>query len=170
MNNIEEELMNYVEHALEDLYEKDDYLIKNDTSERNIVFHFGRYFINYIEKKDSFNKFNVDCEYNRDIFDENMNKKINCKGEVRGMIPDLILHERGTNDNNILAIEFKKYSNNDKEGIKNDYLKLEALTDNTMHFKYKLGLFIRLGKTKEKIEIEKFINGKRIIEKKKLLI
>ena len=100
---------------------------------------------------------------NKGIISKARENKIYRKGTIDNLVVAGI-------DNNIFAIEFKKYSNNDKEGIKNDYLKLEALTDDTMHFKYKLGLFIRLGKTKEKIEIEKFINGKRIIEKKKLLI
>ena len=70
------------------------------------------------------------------------------------------MHQRGCNINNILAIEFKTYFNKNNE--KNDKLKLQALTDNNSFYKYKMGLFIELGKTRETVIILKYINGKKI--------
>lgn len=70
------------------------------------------------------------------------------------------MHQRGCNSNNILAIEFKTYFNKNNE--KNDKLKLQALTDNNSFYKYKMGLFIELGKTRETVIILKYINGKKI--------
>ena len=45
------------------------------------------------------------------------------------------------------------------------YLKLKALTNSNGEFKYRLGLFIVLGKTRSDVKITTFIKGKEIVEK-----
>ncbi len=164
MENIVEELMLIVNNTLEDLYKNDKYLLENDSSERNIVFHFGRYFIKNLEKNNFFknNNYNVDYEYNKDVFNEKKYKEVVYEGKKHKIFPDILLHERGSNDNNILAIEFKKYSNTNQNGKKIDEYKLKALTDNKLHFKYQMGLFIELGKTINTVKIKKFIDGKKV--------
>lgn len=72
----------------------------------------------------------------------------------------MIVHQRGSNSNNILAIEFKTYFNSNKNG-ENDKLKLQALTDNDLFYRYRMGLHIKLGKTRDKVNIVKYINGKK---------
>lgn len=165
MDNIEEVLISIVNQSLDDLYKNDEYLLKADASERNIVFHFGRYLIDNLKKNNYFDNYNVDYEYNRDTFNEKMYKAIIYDNEVHRILPDIIIHKRGSNSDNILAIEFKKYSSKYKNGKKNDYLKLAALTDCKSHFKYKMGLFINLGITRQQVNIEKFTNGKHIKQK-----
>ncbi len=50
-----------------------------------------------------FPKWDVDCEYNR-LFDEA--KRLNIRGQVVHVIPDIIVHHRDTLDN-LLVIEAK---------------------------------------------------------------
>ena len=47
MNGLNDQtIINIVNFVLDELYEKEKYLFKNDLSERNMVFHFSRYFSN----------------------------------------------------------------------------------------------------------------------------
>lgn len=155
---MEEELITFVNLALDDLYKHESYLFKNDCSERNLVFHFGRYFINALSNSTYLKKCNVDYEYNRDILSEKEYKEIEYEGKKHKIYPDMLLHERGTNNNNILVMEFKKWANN---RTTSDYRKLRILTDQKLHFRYRLGLSIQFGKTRKNVIIRKYIDGKR---------
>ncbi|MCI8760681.1 MAG: hypothetical protein HFJ34_06175 [Clostridia bacterium] len=162
MTNLEETILTLVNLALDDLYKNDAYLLETDSSEESMVFHFGRYLINHLEKNTLFDKCNVDCEYNRNIFNEKMYKEIFYDNKNHRIFPDIILHERGSNHNNLLAMEFKKSSNRDTQGKRNDILKLKALTDSHLNYKYKMGLFVRFGKIRRTVNIELFMDGKLI--------
>lgn len=153
------ELLKLVDKALDKLYENEHELFESDASERNLVFHFSRYFIELFEKYNKEKIYCVDCEYNRNTFNEKMYKELVYEGATHKINPDFILHQRNSNDNNILAIEFKKYNNRNKKERYKDRLKLKGLTDNNAVFGYRLGLFIILGREREKAEIEKYING-----------
>ena len=102
--------------------------------------------------------YDVDCEYNRNILDERKYKYITNGYKKYRIFPDFILHIRGNNENNILAIEFKKKNNKRNE---NDILKLNALTSSNGCYKYRLGLFIQLGKRREDVRVDIFTDGRR---------
>lgn len=159
------DLITIVNKTLDKLYENEKYLFANDSSERNLVFHFSRYFINEIEGTELV-KYDVDCEYNRNILSERKFKEIiyNYDGKKHKIYPDFILHKRGSNDYNKLAIEFKKYSNSREDSKEKDLLKLRALTDQSINseFRYKLGLFIVFGKERKNVRIIRIINGEVI--------
>lgn len=152
-NNLNEELITLVNYTLDELYTKEKYLFENNSSERNLVFHFSRYFLNNIEKNIKFKDYNVECEYGNNY---QFKKTIFIDNKEYQIYPDFILHKRGSNDYNLLAIEFKK----NKSKSQKDELKLMALTDNNFEYKYKLGLFINLNKTREQVKIIKYANGK----------
>ena len=154
-----EKLLELVDKSLNKLYENEKYLFECGVSERNLVFHFSRYFIELFEEYNKNKIYSVDCEYNRNAFNEKKYKEIIYGGESHIIFPDFILHQRGNNRRNLLAIEFKKESNNNKSEIKKDSLKLKALTDKNATYMYKLGLLIILGKTRNKVKIKKYING-----------
>lgn len=137
-------------------------MFENDVSERNLVFHFSRYFIETFEGCNKNKIYSVDCEYNRNAFNENKYKELLYGGKQHEIFPDFILHQRGSNENNMLAIEFKKYNYKNKSDIKKDKLKLKALTDQKANYNYELGLFIILGKSRNKVKIKKFINGRGV--------
>lgn len=136
--------------ALDQLYLKDHYLICNKNSERGIVFRFGLYFDEIA--KIEFPLLNVDTEYNRDISDVKRLKTM-----PNGVLPDLILHERGTHDNNFLVLEFKSWWNTEQD---NDKCKIESLCNQNGKYKYKYGATILLSKTRECVKVKTFSENK----------
>lgn len=135
----------YIQKALNKLYKNDEYLIKiysdkynkdNHVSERGIVFRFGVYLEKYRLKY--FPQYDLDAEYNRNI---NLIKMLNSKP----VIPDLIIHKRGTNENNLLVLEFKTWWN--KNQIED--IKRVKLFKNELSYKY--GATILIDKEHYKI-------------------
>ena len=87
-----------------------------------------------------FKKWNVDCEYNR----------VGKGGEKKtengtSIYPDIIIHERGDPDKNLLAIEAKKSnrcSNDDKRRLKN---LTKTKNKKSEELKYQYGVFILIN-------------------------
>lgn len=144
--------------ALDTFLETSDiWLLKNDLSEQSIshriAFHLDQLFAD----------FNVDCEYNGDIDRPNNRKAISIlKGELkefgllrdkeasdlekeftnRAVFPDIIVHERGTNNNNLCILEIKKSTSNVDYNY--DFIKLRSYTSNYYenNLIYQLGIFV----------------------------
>lgn len=133
-----------VTKSLQTLYEKDCEIISNHTNERAIVFRFGIYFNNEVEKNKlnylNYLNYKVDIEYNRNIEEP---KRLKSEKIV---IPDLILHKRGSNDNNLLVIEFKTFWNSNQE---EDTKKIENFCNSKGEYKYRYGISILIT---EKLE------------------
>ncbi len=83
------------------LYEKDIHLFVVDAHECSLTSRLGLYL------QQSFPDYQIDCEYNR----EGEVAKTNEAGD--SVRPDILIHERGTNEHNLLAIEAKKKPEND---------------------------------------------------------
>ena len=132
-----------IEKALDKLY-KEDYnsLIclnhKKHIGERACVFRFGIYFSQILKREKQFKEYNLDCEYNRNYDDP----KRKNNGDL--IIPDIILHKRGNNDNNIVVIEFKGWWS-DVKSQKDDIYKLKELVDPCGKYKYQYGYSIKLN-------------------------
>ena len=120
-NQIERaEMETLLKSALDRLYRKDRYLISlnnpqeengvgkldklHHVGERSIVFRVAHYVQNLILKDSRYKNHVVDCEYNRHVCEIK-------KTPNRRIYPDVILHERGTDANNLLVLEFKAYWN-----------------------------------------------------------
>ena len=123
-----EEIKAKVQKSLSILSINDSFLLKNNVAERAIAHKLGEYLQNL------FPYYTVDCEYNR----HGQNKKILSDKKV---YPDIIIHERGNNKNNLLVIEIKKDINEDI----NDFKKLSEFTRSGNDYKYHYGLFIHLN-------------------------
>ena len=80
-------------------------------------------------------KYDLDAEYNRDI---DMIKRL--PGWPNGCYPDLILHKRGNNQNNILIIECKGWWSSE-EAIQNDREKIMQFL-HSERYQYLFGLQI----------------------------
>jgi hypothetical protein len=155
--------------ALDKLYVKDWYLLKNKVHERTITHKLAEYL------QELFPDYDVDCEYDYNIENPDGNFKkqfhtlehfdydaslsilkqlrtddwseievmeaIDCI-RTRNFYPDIIIHKRGTNSQNLLIIEAKK--NNIKTDF--DEVKLKAYTerDSSMgnYLKYCSGVLI----------------------------
>jgi len=124
------------------------YLLEIDANERTIsyrlAFHLSKCFRNYI----------VDCEYNRNIDAEDLKKRLDIVGDCIGyednigstIYPDIIVHKRGNNLNNLLVIEVKKHTNSCLKGIERDRCKLKYFTADS-GLNYKLGMQLIMGRT-----------------------
>lgn len=140
-----------VECALEKLYEQDRYLIVNQprgnrmdyhVSERGIVFRFGVYFQQLLSKT-LFCNYNVDVEYNRNLYEKKLLPTF-----ANGTFPDLIVHKRGSNDDNVLILEFKTWWNYDTTS---DEKKIKEFMDPTGRYRYCMGACIVLEKDEPKV-------------------
>ncbi|HIJ06383.1 hypothetical protein [Methanocalculus sp.] len=159
LNWDEMELILFIKKALDDLYDNDSHLIKIKAHERSLVFRFGLYFNDLLIEKSYFSGFDLDFDYNRD-----RNNPKRLKNDHNRIFPDLILHKRGNNNNNILVLEFKTHWN---ENNSDDLNKLKELTSPKQQYHYKLGISIVLG---EKSEQCKFVYVKAGKILKNLLI
>ena len=138
-----ERLIYKIKHAMKILYEEDEILFNNEISERCLVYNFAKHFVKTLDSKE-YEGLNLDLEYNR-----------NCSGmkatnNQLTSYPDLILHKRGTNKDNRLVIEFKKWNNKSKLNKDRDKLKSFKI-----EYGYKLCMLIVFDKEDpEKVKYE----------------
>ena len=102
-----------------------------------------------------FPTFNVDCEYNRF---EKIEKKLDLPKdkinwddtEAKTVFPDIIIHRRGIQEDNLLVVEIKKSSNNNSGDF--DRMKLHTFQQEPYNYAY--GLFLRIDLYGEDDELE----------------
>ena len=160
MIDLIEVLDNLIENALNDLYKKDYHLIQNKAKnekgkddahhvgERAIVFRFAHYLLNYMDGTHLFGEYDLDCEYNRNGY-----KCKSLPSFPNGTLPDIIIHKRGSNEKNLMVIEFKTYWNKGKSVIEKDLSKLKEFTDIQGKYKFCKGYFILIEKHREETTI-----------------
>lgn len=160
-----EEILSLIKASLNDFYIYDSELFNYPTEdaavcERSMVFHIGTYIKKRIECT-SFDCFNVDVEYNRN-FDhpKSMYKETLEKTIQKNTYPDLIIHKRKSNKNNLLIVEFKKGESAARKGEIDDREKLEYFTNENGPYKYQYGLWVILYK--EEVKIHVFQKGKEL--------
>ena len=163
----QKDLENCIEAALDLLYKMDQYLIchrichkgnsKLDelighVSERGIVFRFGIYFDSLFNHSISA-FYNIDTEYNRDrdaikayTSSEEPTRKQSMRRQYR--YPDLIVHQRGNDNHNLLVIEFKPWWSPNQEA---DKTKVQHLKDSCQ---YTFGATILITKERKDCKIE----------------
>ena len=123
-----------IKKSLDDLYRNDKYLIDHKVAERDITHKFAHYFENYMQDTE-IKSYNVDCEYNRNGYGI---KQVNGKS----VYPDFILHKRGSNEDNLLIIEFKTWWNPDNDA---DIDKIRWMMSPKLIFQYKYGCSITIN-------------------------
>lgn len=84
--------------------ENDSFLFDKDVSEWAVAHRLAAYLEGF------FPEYDVDCEYNRmpgpdGEYDSKAPKKVLGNKKIR---PDIIVHRRGSNEDNLIAIEMKK--------------------------------------------------------------
>ncbi len=104
-------LENILNLAIEELFENHLELLELNVSERSLTHHFA----NAISSK--ITDYHVDVEYNRHQFDIKKimieNRKTSDRNiEARTVFPDIIVHHRQFDDQNLLVIEVKKHGEN----------------------------------------------------------
>ncbi|HIF9325835.1 hypothetical protein [Photobacterium damselae] len=129
----------HVINSLKQFIEHDRYLLEKDANERSLTHRIGMYL------QAQFDNYYVDCEYNRDKHEPKelhieQEKSDVREGNATTVYPDIIVHRRGSNVDNLLVIEFKKSSSTVNNG--RDMNKLHAYKKE-LH--YRFALFIELG-------------------------
>ncbi len=139
-------------------------LIQRDASERTIVANIyckANSMFRQLHLNPELGDLDIDLEYNRNFIDPKMAyekcrfcNKENCYIKQEGfniqrIYPDFLIHQRGSNFNNQVAIEFKK--TNSIEGRLEDRKKLTYLTcqqpfpdHENENYQYYIGFFIDL--------------------------
>jgi len=140
-----------IKNSLSEIFKNDRILIDNDANERTI----SSSLICYL--KERIKDYDIDSEYNRHgselkTIESNTGQKI--------IIPDIVIHKRNNDRNNLVAIEIKKSTNPKR---KNDEKKLEALTKKDS-YSYKFGILIILDMNSPDSDsyLEIFKNGKKV--------
>lgn len=141
--------------ALDQFYEKDSCLVdmaedvkqnngSHHVGERAIVFRLAHYMQNIMDKMPVFKGYVLDCEYNRDGTDI---KKL----QEKCVYPDVIVHQRQNNENNLLVMEVKTYWNSD---TRQDMQKIEKFMEQGGKYKYKFGLSLIIERQREKMSFD----------------
>jgi hypothetical protein len=149
-----------IELALSELYNNDSILINRSTKEESINHWLAIYIDSIIKEKVKLKlDYNVDVEYNRDMTSEffdgsAMNNKIIRRSTIelsfQEVIPDIIVHKRGSNEHNYLCIEAKKkYSGN--RARNRDLNKILGLLEEP--FKYSFGSIIQYLPSEDFFEV-----------------
>lgn len=172
MNNDLRQLEEAVQEAVQLVYKNDKHLIqyhcnfnsktgktrlsKKDyhVNERSIVFRFGCYLQSILCKRNLFTGYDLDCEYNR-----NGDQPKKLPRFENGTYPDIILHKRGSNEENTLVMEFKGYWCKASEALENDMKKIEMFTKQQGIYKFSVGMLVFLGKRLEDTKIKVVVNG-----------
>jgi hypothetical protein len=148
-----EAMYSKIDLAINSLLEKEREILSRGLGERILTNRFADYL------RQQFQDYDVDAEYNGDIDKPNDRKALqiakkrlieigyqpNAKNNYK-IVPDIIVHERGTNANNLIVLEVKKDVSPDKDK-EYDLIKLEHLTIDYLdnHYNYKLGVAIIFG-------------------------
>lgn len=133
-----EELKFLIESVLQKIYQEDIELILRGGMEQSLQFRFGLYLYELIKNIDWLKKLDIDLEYNKNgVLKKRTLRKPN------GVRPDLIIHRRGNNDENILVLEFKGWWNNYPR--ESDIIKLEDFVNQNGEYKYGIGVLVELN-------------------------
>lgn len=122
--------------ALDKLYQNDYSLITRKCSERSIVFRLGLYLSKGLEHRG----LSVDCEYNKNGY------RPKALLEKRFNYPDIIVHKRESNENNLLIVEVKTPNDTQPAHFQNDADKLRGFTQEPP-YSYQLGVHVYISAT-----------------------
>lgn len=154
-------LLDLLKTAVSKCYANDKNLIDRGMERASVarIYYYMQEMIINEGRSAELRRYNLDSEYNK-----NGEKIKDSPRFPKGMIPDIVLHERGSNNHNLLVVEFKsrysglgeKYKNTN---IPRDFVKLEDFTNNLI-YDYFLGVFVKLYKKEPKYQL--FQNAQEI--------
>lgn len=155
MNDIEM-LRVLIFESVAKLYANDSYLINRGGMELACKIRVAIYMQEILLNNPMFRQwrqYNLDCEYNKNRLGMKRIRQSNRKY----IQTDLILHVRGKDCFNLLVCEFKLL----KRNMRQDFDKLQDLTDERLNYKYRLGCAIALEKQGP---VYKFFQNAQIID------
>ncbi|HWY14296.1 MAG TPA: hypothetical protein VNX86_04055 [Rhizomicrobium sp.] len=159
------EAKDVLQTALEALRQNDLTTFGEDVGERPIMFRVAHYMISKAETGESLH---VDCDYNRSVdavkqllpMKEETFPEADKRVKVQRFFPDIVIHKRRDDSENILVCEIKKVG--DSRGPELDRRRLQILTRQDGYFHYILGAFIEVDQAHRRIIVEYFENGEAV--------
>lgn len=135
-----QEIEGCLNSAIDALLATDGHLIAVDSSERSISHCLAVHLMH------QFPGYSVDCEYNRDGFDVKRleldeRQATDDTTEAVTVFPDIVVHERGISERNLLVVEMKKGSSTVSADY--DFKKLRAFRH---ELNYQFAAHVTLGK------------------------
>lgn len=155
-------IQGHLKQAVNLLYQNDGFLLEINAHEIAITHKLAE----YVQQK--FPNYHVDCEYNREGDTDETKalrgltecENIDSREKERWIRPDILVHERGINCRNLLALEVKLEGGGNR-GC--DRAKLRELSKDNHDFRYQHALFIELPTGQEyearQITVESFEDG-----------
>lgn len=148
------QVLDLLEEVLHQVVNLDGYLFINDLHERTITHKIAEYL------QPLFHEWNVDLEYNRDGHNTkrvNLNQVPDASWDAgSNVFPDIIVHHRGNNENNLLIIEAKKRHQFNSAIDKHDRRKIQAFSTG-LDYLCGAALNLRIGDGEgERIELHFF--------------
>lgn len=137
-----EDIQARFEKAVELFMDDQSQLLELNANERAIGATLAHLFV-----REMFPDHRVDAEYNRVGLDgsaKRLNLPMECGGENARVFPDIVVHRRGDNQENILAVEIKLTTN--RQPRRCDLIKLEAFRE---RLQYRVGVFLELPAGKD---------------------
>ncbi len=124
-----------VHQAIEELRKHDEYLLNVNANERSIIHRLAV----YLHRE--FESLNVDVEYNRDGHEiKRLRNLPNVKCD--NVLPDIIVHTRGNNHDNLLVVEVKKLGNENGSDEKKLVEFTKPLNQNGLGYRWGLHLIL----------------------------
>ncbi|MFZ3087386.1 MAG: hypothetical protein WA123_04910 [Methylotenera sp.] len=132
----QQQVEHVVKYAIQMLIDNDSVLIDLNVSERALMFHLAR----YIREKTPSN-LDVDCEYNRHLSDKKnllfLKNKLKTEEEYK-VYPDILIHQRNSDEHNILVVEIKKHG----EDVDGDKRKLKAFKEEPYFYDFAVQIIV----------------------------
>jgi len=148
----EKQLFEMVTTAFYDFLDQHAALLDVNANERSITHKLAE------TLQEAFSNMDVDCEYNRHgrsakTILAHRNEDIRPDDlEAKTVYPDIVVHTRGMDTNNVLVVEVKK-QNNSRRHSDDDSEKLKAFTGN--EFRYQVGLYVEIDTKRKSIGVVK---------------
>jgi len=136
------QLVNFLNEAIHRVYNEERFLLQFAQGDRTgleqaFVFRTGIHLSNLLNGS-PYESLDLDSEYNK-----NHGRAKASRRFPKGLRPDLILHRRDSNKENIFVAEFKGWWDN---YIEDDIKKLEDLTSPEDNYHYLIGVFVRINR------------------------
>ncbi|TCV46108.1 hypothetical protein [Agrobacterium tumefaciens] len=133
----DDEIMGRFEEAVRLFLKDQAQLLELDVNERAVGATLAHLFV-----REMFPDHKVDAEYNRVGLDgtpKRLNLPPECGGDNTPVYPDIVVHTRGDNEENLLVVEIKMMTN--RQPRECDHVKLEAFR---AQLHYRVGAFLEL--------------------------
>ena len=141
-----QEVKDRIIKCINKMYKNDSDLLTKNIYEVTISCKLAQYLFS------AFSDYDVDCEYDKH---KNNKKEFEIDNQISERRPDILIHKRGNDDNNLAVIEIKKSTSSGNRQL--DYKKLKSMTLQTGKYRYKIGVFINLAVVK--YDLLFFVNG-----------